>query len=142
MIFRYLVQFKQQNKPEIVVQLEVRRGRHSLVHGPYNVRARQTAQGCRVTPWIYHQFEIPPFAVSPFVVLAVEKAVENVAEGADVVEVVQDDHCGELCVCLLCVALLCQAGQVLTELLQGKNTTQRRLDSEKFTQNASNLTSF
>lgn len=38
---------------------------------------------------------------SPFVVLAVEKAVEDVAEGADVVEVVQDDHCGELCVRLL-----------------------------------------
>lgn len=84
-----------------MVQLEVRRGRHSLVHGPDNIRARQRTQGCTVTPRKHHQFEILAFAVSPFVVLAVEKAIEDVAEGADVVEVVQDDHCGELCVCLL-----------------------------------------
>lgn len=45
---------------------------------------------------------------SPFVILAVEKAIENVAEGADMVEVVQDDHSGELCVCLLRVTLLSQ----------------------------------
>lgn len=83
------------------MQLEVRRGRHSLVHGPNDVRARQRTQGCTVTPRKRHRFEILAFAVSPFVVLAVEEAVEDVAEGADVVEVVQDDHCGELCVRLL-----------------------------------------
>lgn len=41
-------------------------------------------------------------------ILAVEKAIENVAEGADMVEVVQDDHSGELCVCVLRVTLLSQ----------------------------------
>ena len=54
---------------------------------------------------------------SPFVVLAVEETVEDVTEGADVVEVVQDDHSGELCVRLLRVALLSQVGQVLTQIL-------------------------
>lgn len=57
---------------------------------------------------------------SPFVVLAVEEAVEYVAEGADMVEVVQDDHSGELCVHLLRVALLRQVGQVLPQVLGGK----------------------
>lgn len=50
-------------------------------------------------------------------VLAVEEAIEYVTEGADVVEVVQDDHSGELCVRLRRFALLCQAGQVLTQVL-------------------------
>lgn len=50
-------------------------------------------------------------------VLAVEEAVENVAEGADVVQVVQDDHSGELCVRLRGVTLLCQVGQILTQVL-------------------------
>lgn len=54
---------------------------------------------------------------SPFVVLAVEEAVEYVAERADVVQVIQDDHMGELCVCPLRVTTLCQAGQVLTQVL-------------------------
>lgn len=53
-------------------------------------------------------------------VFAVEEAVEYVAEGADVVEVVQDDHSGELCVRLLGAALLCQAGQVLPQVLEGE----------------------
>lgn len=53
-------------------------------------------------------------------VLAVEEAVEYVAEGADMVEVVQNDHSGELCVRLLRVALLCQVGQVLPQVLEGK----------------------
>lgn len=53
-------------------------------------------------------------------VLAVEEAVEYVAEGADMVEVVQDYHSGELCVRLLGVALLCQVGQVLPQVLGGK----------------------
>lgn len=60
------------------------------------------------------------FAASPFVVLAVEESVEYVAEGADMVQVVQDDHSGELCVRLLGVALLCQVGQVLPQVLGGK----------------------
>lgn len=38
---------------------------------------------------------------SPFVVLAIEEAIEYVTEGADMVEIVQDDHSGELCVRLL-----------------------------------------
>lgn len=50
-------------------------------------------------------------------ILAVEETVEYVTEGADVVEVVQDDHSGELCVRLLGVALLGQVGQVLTQIL-------------------------
>lgn len=53
-------------------------------------------------------------------VLAVEEAIENVTEGADMVEVVQDDHSGELCVRLLRVALFCQVGQVLTQVLGRK----------------------
>lgn len=83
------------------MQLEVRRGRHSLGHGPYNVRAGHTTQRCTVTPRKCHHFEILAFPSLPFVVLAVEEAVEDVAEGADVVEVIQDDHCGELRVRLL-----------------------------------------
>lgn len=51
-------------------------------------------------------------------VLAVEEAVEYVTEGANMVEVVQDDHSGELCVRLLGVTLLCQVGQVLTQVLE------------------------
>lgn len=50
-------------------------------------------------------------------VLAVEEAVEYVTEGADMVEVVQDDHSGELCVRLLRATLFCQVGQVLTQVL-------------------------
>lgn len=56
--------------------------------------------------------------VSPFVVLAVEEAVEDVAEGADVVQVVQDDHSGQLRVRVLRVALLGQRGQVLAQVLR------------------------
>lgn len=54
---------------------------------------------------------------SPFVVLAVEEAVENVTERANVVQVVQDDHSGELRVHPLRVALFCQGGQVLPQIL-------------------------
>lgn len=53
-------------------------------------------------------------------VLAVEEAVEYVAEGANMVEVVQDDHSGELCVHLLRVTLFCQVGQVLSQVLRQK----------------------
>lgn len=57
---------------------------------------------------------------SPFVVLAVEEAIEYVTEGANMMEVVQDDHSGELCVHLLRVTLLCQVRQVLTQVLCNK----------------------
>lgn len=50
-------------------------------------------------------------------VLAVEETIEYVTEGADMVEVVQDDNSGELCVRLLRVTLFCQVGQVLTQVL-------------------------
>lgn len=53
-------------------------------------------------------------------VFAVEEAVEYVTEGADVVEIVQDDHSGELCVRLFRAALLCQGGQVLPQVLEGE----------------------
>ena len=54
-------------------------------------------------------------------VLAVEEAVEYITERADVVEVVQDDHGGELCICLLRVALFRQMGQVLAQVLERKH---------------------
>lgn len=60
------------------------------------------------------------FSDSPFVVLAVEEAIEYVTERADVVKVVQDDHSGEFCVRLLGVTLFCQVGQVLTQVLGRK----------------------
>lgn len=60
------------------------------------------------------------FSDSPFVVLAVEEAIEYITERADVVKVVQDDHGGEFCVRLLGVTLLCQVGQVLTQILRRK----------------------
>lgn len=76
----------------------------------------------------YHSFVIRKFFVggwgcllffdSPFMVLAVEETVEYVTERADMVEVVQDDHSGELCVRLLRVTLFCQVGQVLTQILR------------------------
>lgn len=53
-------------------------------------------------------------------VLAVEEAIKYVAEGANMVEVVQDDHSGELCVRLLRVTLFCQVGQVLSQVLRQK----------------------
>lgn len=53
-------------------------------------------------------------------VFAVKEAVEYVTEGADVVEVVQDDHSGELCFRLLRAALLCQGGQILPQVLEGE----------------------
>lgn len=63
-------------------------------------------------------------------VLAVEESVEYVAKGADMVEVVQDDHSGELCVRLLGVALLCQVGQVLPQVLGGKRQNKMMHQSE------------
>jgi len=54
---------------------------------------------------------------SPFVVLAVEEAIEYVAERADMMEVIQNNHSGELYVCVLRVTLLCQGGQVLPQVL-------------------------
>lgn len=62
-------------------------------------------------------------------VFAVEEAVEYVTEGANVVEVVQDDHSGELCVRLLRVTLFCQVGQVLTQVLGEKALTGLNLDA-------------
>lgn len=50
-------------------------------------------------------------------VLAVEESVEYVTEGANMVEVVQYDHSGELCVRLCRVTLFCQVGQVLMQVL-------------------------
>lgn len=65
-------------------------------------------------------------------VLAVEEAVEDVAEGADVVEVVKDDHGGELFVRLLRVALLCQAGQVLTQVLEERASEHEVHENSEF----------
>lgn len=62
-------------------------------------------------------------------VLAVEEAIEYVTEGADMVEVVQDDHSGELCVRLLRVTLFCQVGQVLTQVLGRKASAGLHLDT-------------
>lgn len=53
-------------------------------------------------------------------VFAVEEAVEYVTEGANVVQIIQDDHSGELCVRLLGAALLRQGGQVLPQVLEGE----------------------
>ncbi len=62
-------------------------------------------------------------------VLAVEEAVEYVTERANMVEVVQDDHSGELCVRLLGVTLFCQVGQVLTQVLGKTALTGLHLDA-------------
>lgn len=62
-------------------------------------------------------------------VLAVEETIEYVTEGADMVEVVQDDHSGELCVRLLRVTLFCQVGQVLTQVLGRKASAALHLDT-------------
>lgn len=56
----------------------------------------------------------------PFVILAVKESIEYVTEGSDMVKVVQDDHSGELCVRFLRVTLLCQVGQILTQILRRK----------------------
>lgn len=50
-------------------------------------------------------------------VVAVEEAVEDLAQGADVVQVVQDDHQGALHP-RHAAALLSQTRQVLTQFLQ------------------------
>lgn len=62
-------------------------------------------------------------------VLAVEEAVEYVTEGANMVEIVQDDHSGELRVRLLGVTLFCQVGQILTQVLEQKARAGFHLDA-------------
>lgn len=70
-----------------------------------------------ISSCLHRQQSLTEALLSPFVVLAVEEAVEDVAERADVVEVVQDDHGGKLHVCLLGVTLLRQRAQVLPQVL-------------------------
>lgn len=42
-------------------------------------------------------------------IFAVEESIENITEGANVMEVIQDDYSGQLGLTLLCVTLLGQA---------------------------------
>lgn len=53
----------------------------------------------------------------PFLVLAVEQPVEDLAQGADVVQVVQDDDEGHVPSAVLTAALVGKVGQVLAQFL-------------------------
>lgn len=55
-------------------------------------------------------------------VFAVEESVENITEGADVMEVIQDDYSGQLGLTLLCVTLLGQTREVQSKILLLTNT--------------------
>lgn len=117
-----------------MVQLEVRRGGNSLVHGPDDIWAEeqstlllndafigQILSNRNKTDWSRVVTNSRTrHSNLPFVILAVEESVEYVTEGSDMVKVVQDDHSGKLCVRFLRVALLCQVGQILTQILRRK----------------------
>jgi len=113
---------KVHHRPEVVVQLQVGRRGDPLVHGADDIRAagRPRPRQCHHrAAVVLSAVEENPLCIphSPSVVLAVEEAVEDVSEGADVVQVVQDHHGGRLGVRVLGAALLRQAGQVLTQVL-------------------------
>lgn len=62
----------------------------------------------------------------PFVVLAVEQPVEDLAQGADMMQVVQDDDKGHVYRVVLAVALVGKVGQILAQFLrrpEGPGTT-------------------
>lgn len=50
-------------------------------------------------------------------VFAVEESIEDVTEGANMMEVIQNNYSGQLDLTLLCVALLGQAREVLSKIL-------------------------
>lgn len=52
-------------------------------------------------------------------VFAVKQPVEDLAQRADVVQVVQDDHQRHIHSVVLAVALVGQVGQILAQLLRG-----------------------
>lgn len=53
----------------------------------------------------------------PFVVLAVQEPIEDLSQGADMVQVVQDDHKRHLHSIVFTIALVGKVGEVLAEFL-------------------------
>lgn len=56
--------------------------------------------------------------LSPFVVLAGERAIDKLADGARLAEVVQEDHQWHVCRACLPVDLVGQVGEVQLQVLQ------------------------